>query len=305
MRKLIFLVFLISALIMSQTAVYADMSAASNKVYVPLPYILSTYSGLPQASLAGPSNQSIAGNQVDLSAIAADRGTFSCVLYKLMNPNDTLPPAATAEQKVKYGYEKYNDKRFESNMKDYTIWAMEAGYLSQNGKANHLLRVNWADIQSLLTALQIKPAIIEDYSVYDSDNWGFVTDSEKEMIGMFHAAFGRGIDTISIERQEFTLTIADLIYLAGVAADVDLIDIGSELYALRKAAPSARPDFLPVSDDEMLELTGYSFFTTDGRLDNGLILSVCFPYVRNDNNKITLLNLKDWAKKEGFINYEG
>lgn len=200
MRRLLSLVCLIGLLLMSQTTVYANTSVPVNRIDVPLPYILSA-------------NPNISGNQVDLSTIAVDRGIFSYVLFKLMNPDEALPPSPTAEQRIKYGYEKYKDERFEPVMKDYTIWAMEAGYLTTAGKANHLLGVKWTDIEMLFATLQIKPAIIEDYSIYDTDNWGFVTELEKETIGMFHAVFGRGIDTRSIERRNFTLTAADMVYL--------------------------------------------------------------------------------------------
>lgn len=200
MRRLFILVFLISTVVFNQTAVYADTDVAVNKDYLPLPYILSTY----------PANKD---NQIDFSDITVDRGVFSYVLYQLINPNETLPPAVTAPLRAKYGYEKYRDKRFEPVMMDYTIWAMEFGYLTTIGRANHLLRIKWADIESLFAVLKIQPARVEDYSIYDTDNWGFITESEKETIGMFLAAFGRGIDTKSIEKQKFTLTVADMVYL--------------------------------------------------------------------------------------------
>lgn len=273
MRKLFFIIFLVTALVISQSAVHADTDAdAYSKVYVPLPYILATHPG-------------ISGNQLDLSAIAANRGVYSYVLYRLMNPDEHPPPVSETEQRARYGYDRYSDKRFEPIMMDYTIWAMDAGYLSPSGKANHLLSVKWADIQGLFTALQIKPAILQDYSIYDSDSWGFVTESEKETIGLFLAAFGRGIDTRAIERESFTVTIADMVYLAGVLTKADGIN--------------------GIDDEMFLSMTGYLFYSKfEGQLNNGSILAVCYPHFMNSKNEIEIFDLKKWAKKEGYVNYE-
>lgn len=269
MRKFAISIMLAAALALSQTAITVNAKADSYaKVFVPLPYILSTSPG-------------IVGNQVNLSAIPANRGVFSYALYRLLFPDEQFPPEISEELKTKYGYGKYSDKRFEPVMMDYTIWAIDSGYLSPVGKANHLLGVKWEDIQSLLTVLEIRPAEVPDYSIYDYENWGYITDSEKIMIGTFLAAFGRGIDTRSIERQKFTLTVADLVCLATALRSFDEIEI---------------------DDDEMYELTGYTFSTAQDRPPtNGAILTVCFPYAQNDLNKTTINDLKIWAKKEGLL----
>jgi hypothetical protein len=269
MRKTVIFFLLIAVLVISQTAVNVNANAESYaKVYVPLPYILATYPW-------------ITGNHIDLSAIPADRGVFSYVLYRLMYPDEQQPPQISEELKTKHGYGRFRDKRFEPVMMDYTVWAIESGYLSPIGRANHLLGVRWQDIQNLLTVLKIQPMDVEDYSIYDYEGWGFVTDSEKNTIGIFLAAFGRGIDTRSIERQRFRLTIADLICLAASLAKTNEINI---------------------DDDEMLGLTGFTFTTTQERPpSNGAILSVCYPYARNNTDTTEINDLKIWAKKEGFI----
>jgi len=286
MRKTLISLLLITTLLISQSVVIVNASAdVYTRVYVPLPYILSTYAGrMSEQDALHPASPGVTGKHIDLSSIPADRGVFSYVLYRLMYPYEQQPPEISAELKAKYGYDKYSDKRFEPVMKDYTIWCIESGYLSPVGKANHLLGVKWADTQSLLTVLKIQPAEVDDYSIYDYDDWGFVTDSEKSAIGTFLAAFGRGIDTRSFERQEFTLTVADLICLATAQTGIVAHDI---------------------DDGELFELTGYTFSSSQERpLSNGAILSVCFPHTQNDLNKAVISDLKIWAEKEGLLFYE-
>ena len=269
MRRLLIPFLMITLMAAGQSVVYADAGTYS-KVYVPLPYILATHPGITDGYAA-------------LSAIAVDRGVFSYVLYHLPHPNEREPPVISEELKAKYDYDRYSDKRFEPLMKDYTIWAMEAGYLSVSGKANHLLPAKWADIASLFAVLDIRPVEVEDYSMYDN-GWGFVTESEKAAIGLFYSAFGRGIDSKSLEKKSFTLTVADLIYLAYTRTDTAQILIDT---------------------DEMRVLTGYNFYSApEARLNNGMILAVCFPYFLNNKNETEIYDLKIWAKKEGFVNYE-
>ena len=209
MRKFV-TVLLLSAIIFNPLTAYASNSNV---------YKLHPYSLLTQLENGADSKG------IELSELNVDRGIYSYTLYHLLHPSEQFPPKISAELKAKYGYSKYTDKRFNSLMKDYSIWAMEAGYLSPVGRANHLLAVKWIDIQNLFTALNIQPANIEDYSIYDSDNWGFVTDSEKHTIGLFHAAFGRGIDTRDIEIKKFTLSVADIIYLVDSFAESEDIDV--------------------------------------------------------------------------------